>query len=91
MHCSKAYNRAVIVRFPILALLARKYLQIPTTSASCERYFSQSALNITKQRNWIHKDTFEEIICIKSWGIFKEEEEILKENQDLESTFIISN
>jgi hAT family C-terminal dimerisation region len=89
MHRSKARNRAVTVRFPILAL------QIPATSASCEHYFSQSALNITKQRNWIHKDTFEEIICIKSWGVFKEEEEeeeeILKENQDLESTFIISN
>jgi hypothetical protein len=39
------------VRFPTLALLARKYLQIPATSAAYEQFFSQGALNITKQRN----------------------------------------
>jgi hypothetical protein len=51
-------------------------------------------LNITKQCNRINKDTFDEIMCLKSWGIFKEdtnEEEATDGNQDIESTFVIGD
>jgi hypothetical protein len=58
-----------------LALLARKYLQIPATSASSERFFSQGALVINKTRNRLNKETFEKIISLKSWGVIKEEKD----------------
>jgi len=61
--------------YPILAILARRYLAIPATSASSERYFSQWALNINKLRNKLNKDTFSYIMCLKSWGIIIEEME----------------
>jgi hypothetical protein len=51
-------------------------------------------LNITKQRNRIHKDTFDEIMCLKSWGIFKEDidkEKAIDGNQGVESTFVIED
>jgi len=58
-----------------LSLIARKYLQIPATSAPSERYFSLSALIIHKLRNRLSKDMFLYIIALKSWGVFREEEE----------------
>ena len=52
--------------YPILAILARRYLAILATSTSSERYFSQGALNINKLRNRLNKDTFNYIMCLKS-------------------------
>ena len=37
--------------------------------------FSTGALIISKLQNRLNKDTFEEIISLKSWGIFTEEED----------------
>lgn len=79
-------------KYPILSIIARKYLQISVTLASFERFFSQEALIISKQRNRLNKDTFEKIICLKSWGVIKEEikedkEEIKEEEK--ENIFII--
>ncbi|MAD85775.1 MAG: hypothetical protein CL912_22665 [Deltaproteobacteria bacterium] len=62
-------------KYPVLSLIARNFLQIPATSAPSERVFSQGALIINKLRNRLAKDTFEKIICLKSWGVIKEEEE----------------
>ncbi len=70
-----------------MSLLARKYLQISATSASSERLFSQGALIINKQRNRLNKDVFEYIISLKSWNIFKDEEE--KENEEEKEDEII--
>jgi hypothetical protein len=69
-----------------LALLARKYLQIPATSAPSERLFSLGALIINKLRNRISKETFEEIISLKSWGILLDEDKEIDEEgeRDLE-------
>ncbi|PMD52763.1 uncharacterized protein K444DRAFT_543070, partial [Hyaloscypha bicolor E] len=67
-------------RFPVLALIARKYLGIPASLATSERFFSQGALIISKLRNRLNKSTFELISCLKSWGLFTDElEEIKKE------------
>jgi hypothetical protein len=41
------------------------------TSASSERYFSQGALNLTKLRNRMTKETFNKIMCLRSWGVVK--------------------
>ena len=56
-------------------------------------YLAYGALNITKLRNRLNKDTFNIIICLKSWGIIKEEEKEAKEdaNKDIsvkEASFI---
>jgi hypothetical protein len=46
--------------------------------------FNTGALIISKLRNRLNKDTFEEIISLKSWGIFIEKEDKdLKEVQEL--------
>jgi hypothetical protein len=78
------YWKANKARFPILSLIARKYLGILASSAASERFFSQGALINTKLRNRLNKSTFKKIICLKSWGVFiNEEEEIKKEeNKD---------
>jgi hypothetical protein len=54
-----------------LSLIAKKYLQIPATSAPSERFFSNGALIINKLRNRLNKDTFEKSICLKNWGVIK--------------------
>ena len=78
------YWKANASKYPVLSLIARKYLGIPASSASSERFFSQGALIISKLRNRLNKDTFEKIICLKSWGVFKDEEEEEEEEEDKE-------
>ena len=77
------YWKANETRFPVLSLVARKYLGIPASSAASERFFSQGALINTKLRNRLTKPTFEKIICLKSWGIFRNEEEEVKEKEEM--------
>ena len=69
------YWKANTFKYPVLSNIARNYLQIPASSASSERFFSQGALIISKLRNRLNKNTFEKIISLKSWGVFKDEEE----------------
>ena len=88
------YWKANTSKYPVLSNIARNYLQIPASSASSERFFSQRALIISKLRNRLNKDTFEKIISLKSWGVFKddEEEEERKRIKDLsfeDNLFII--
>ena len=73
-------------KFPVLAILARKYLGIPASSASSKQFFSQGAFIISKLQNRLNKDTFEMIACLKSWGVFKDEieEEKKEENKEKE-------
>ena len=76
--------------YPVLAILARRYLAIPATSASSERYFSGGALTITKLRNRLNKDTFNKLMCLKSWGIIREDEgeDIENLSQEISTTNI---
>jgi hAT family C-terminal dimerisation region len=88
------YWKANTSKYPVLSNIARNYLQIPASSASSKRFFSQGALIISKLRNRLNKDTFEKIISLKSWGVFKdkEEEEERKRIKDLsfeDNLFII--
>jgi hypothetical protein len=57
----------------VLAILAKRYLAILATSASSEKFFSQKVLNINKLRNRLNKNTFNSIMCLKSWGIINKE------------------
>ncbi|EEU33641.1 uncharacterized protein NECHADRAFT_9993, partial [Fusarium vanettenii 77-13-4] len=54
-------------RFPILSILARRYLAIPATSASIERIFSISSNIITRNRNRISSSLTRQLILLKSW------------------------
>src|SRR6187399_605212 len=70
-------------RFPILSILARRYLAIPATSASIESTFSIGGNIITKSRNKLSSTTIKELILLKSWKTsIKRLEEIYKENRD---------
>ena len=90
------YQKANASKYPVLSLIARKYLGILASLTSSKRFFSQGALIISKLRNRLNKDTFEKIICLKSWGVFKDEEEnkekLEKTDISLEDNlFIIEN
>jgi hypothetical protein len=70
-----------LARFPVLALIARKYLGIPASLATSKRFFSQGALIISKLRNRLNKSTFKKISCLKSWDIFKDKLEEAKKEE----------
>ena len=61
-------------KFPVLARTARNYLFILAISAPSERIFSRGGDIITKKRNRLTKNTFNQIMCLKDWDIFKEED-----------------
>ena len=52
---------------PTLALMARRYLCIPATSASSERVFSKGRRIVSWQRSSLKPSTIEELICLKDW------------------------
>ena len=56
--------------------MAKTYFRILATSANSKRFFSQGALIILKLRNRLSKETFEMLICLKSWSVFEDEEEV---------------
>ena len=56
-------------RFPILSILARRYLAIPATSASIERVFSIGSDIITKRRNRLLSNTVKQLILLKRWKL----------------------
>jgi hypothetical protein len=56
--------------FPLIAVLAKKYLCIPATEASSERVFSTASLILTKTRNALSSDHAEDLIfCHDSLGV----------------------
>ena len=52
--------------FPTLAILAKKYLCIPATSAPVERLFSHAGLTITAKRNRLAEDVAAELIFLNA-------------------------
>jgi hypothetical protein len=60
--------------FPIIACIARDFLAIPATSAPSECVFSQGGDILTKKRNRLTGDMIRMIVCLKSWGVFADEE-----------------
>ena len=70
-------------KFPILATIARKYLSIVSISALSESIFSQSSDIITKKRNKLTKQTFNQIICLKNWGEINNKD-INSDEEDIE-------
>ena len=70
------------VDYPILAQMARDYLAIPATSAASERVFSQGGDIVTKKRNRLHPDSVRYLLCLRSWGIFPDEEDLVEEEEE---------
>ena len=66
-------------------------MQIPATSVSSERFFSQGALIINKTRNRLSKTVFEKILYLKSWGVINVENEEDKEEVEnhVENEFLV--
>lgn len=53
--------------FPNLAIMAKNYLAIMSTSVPCEQLFSLAGLTVTKTRNSLHNETVQAVLCLKSW------------------------
>ncbi|KAL2757507.1 hypothetical protein ACRALDRAFT_1028469, partial [Sodiomyces alcalophilus JCM 7366] len=72
-------------KYPILSILARRYLAIPATSASIERIFSVTSNIISKNRINLYPNTVKEIILLKNWKIKDLKElELLYKEEDIE-------
>jgi hypothetical protein len=52
-------------KFPILFILARKFLSIPATSVPSERLFSDAGNNMTNKRTCLSSKIFQELLFIK--------------------------
>ena len=55
--------------YPILSILARRYLAIPATSASVESTFSIARNIISYQRNRLLPTNSKHLMLLKSWGV----------------------
>jgi hypothetical protein len=66
-------------KYPVLSLMARRYLAIPASSAPVERTFSIGNNVITKSRNRLDPKTVKRTVLLKSWKI--------KELKELEDNF----
>jgi hypothetical protein len=62
--------RSNAFKFPILARVARDCLQIPSTSGSSERLFSEAGLVSTKKRNRLLHERIEELVFLQKWYAF---------------------
>jgi hypothetical protein len=69
--------------FPTLAILAKKYLCTPATSAPVERLFSRAGLTITEKRNRLADDIAADLIFLNAnWEKLKFGEEDGKTNEE---------
>lgn len=59
--------------FPIISRMAKDHLAIPATSAASESVFSVGGDIITKKRNRLGADNTRRLLCMRDWGISKEE------------------
>jgi hypothetical protein len=66
---SKGYD------FRIITQMARDHMAVPATSAASERVFSSGGDIITKKRNRIGGENTRYLLCLRSWGIFEDNDD----------------
>jgi hypothetical protein len=62
------------IDYPILSQIAADFLAIPATSAPSERVFSIGSDILTRKRMRICPDLLRFAICLRSWGIWPEDD-----------------
>lgn len=62
--------------------MARDHLAIPASSAPSERVFSAGGDIITKKRNRIGGENLRYLLCLRSWGIIPEDDDLDEEVDD---------
>ena len=55
------------VSYPLLALVAKEFLAVQATSATCERLFSEGRRVINYRRSRLTAESVEVLITLKSW------------------------
>jgi len=65
--------KANAAKYPTLAVMAKKYLCVPATSAPVERLFSRAGLTITEKRNRLQDDVAADLIFLRAnWDKFED-------------------
>jgi hypothetical protein len=59
--------------------MARDHLAIPASLAPLERVFSAGGDIITKKRNRIGGENLQYLLCLRSWGIIPEDDDLDEE------------
>jgi hypothetical protein len=54
-------------KFPLLSLMAHVFLSVPACSTPSKRAFSAGGRVLTKRRHSLKSDTFEALVCLKTW------------------------
>ncbi|KAL2755729.1 hypothetical protein ACRALDRAFT_2074261, partial [Sodiomyces alcalophilus JCM 7366] len=54
-------------KYPILSVIARRYLAIPATIAAIEGNFNTSGNIISKRRTSLKASTRKELVLLKNW------------------------
>lgn len=55
-------------KYPLLSKLARIFLSVPACSTPSKRAFSAGGRVLTKRCHSLKSDTFEALVCLKSWN-----------------------
>ena len=53
--------------FPVLSILAARFLQIPATSVPCERLFSMAGHVCSKKRSTLSPDMLQTLLLLHDW------------------------
>jgi hypothetical protein len=86
--------RILVADFPILAVMAKKYLCIPATSAPVERLFSRAGLPSTEKRNRLSEDVSADLIFLNAnwdkleFGTMKLDVDGVDNDEDNEITLV---
>ena len=55
------------LKYPTLQRVAKDVLAIPVSTVASESAFSTSGRHITPNRNRLHPDTLEALVCAQDW------------------------
>ena len=71
----RAFQKSKGYDFRIITQMARDYIVVPRTSAASKRVFLSGGDIITKKRNRISGENTRYLLCLRSQGIFKDNDD----------------